>query len=73
MTEERVLSLLPFLPGGTSEIYFHPAAKPTASPETTARGHRSAAELAALLSPEVQRRVGECGLQLCRYADLAGA
>src|SRR5438067_9758115 len=36
MTEDRILALLPHLPEGVSEIYFHPAAETTpALPEAT--------------------------------------
>ena len=36
MTEDRVLRLLPLLPEGVSEIYFHPAIERTPGP---CRGH----------------------------------
>jgi hopanoid biosynthesis associated protein HpnK len=69
MVEDRVLRLLPHLPDGVSEIYFHPAAD-GASPTP---GYRHAEELAALLSPRVRRRIGELGLVLACYRDLAKA
>jgi hopanoid biosynthesis associated protein HpnK len=67
MTEDRLLALLPHLPGGVSEIYCHPSvAASSAIP-----GYRPAAELAALLSPRVRQRIAELGFGLARYRDLA--
>jgi hopanoid biosynthesis associated protein HpnK len=57
MTEERVLRLLPNLPEGVSEIYFHP--------------YRHGDELAALTSPAVASRVAELGIGLIGYRDIA--
>jgi len=67
LTEDRLLALLPHLPDGVSEIYCHPAVGAASS---FAPGYRHAAELAALLSPRVRRRIEELGLRLARYADL---
>lgn len=55
MTEARLLALLPALPPGDVEIYFHPA---THADPTTAQlmpDYEHAAELEALLSPAVRR------------------
>jgi hopanoid biosynthesis associated protein HpnK len=60
MVEERVLQLVPHLPDGVSEIYFHPAVE--RSP------HRE--ELAALLSPRVRSCIAESGIRLTSYAEL---
>ena len=60
MVEERILRLLPHLPDGISEIYFHPAVE--RSP------HRE--ELAALLSPRVRRSIAESSIRLISYAGL---
>jgi len=60
MVEERILRLLPHLPDGISEIYFHPAVE--RSP------HRE--ELAALLSPRVRRCIAESGIRLISYDKL---
>lgn len=65
MTEEYVLWLLDRLPDGVTEFYFHPrgdedsrtSGRPTAS-------HQSVAELEALLSPRVRRRLDERGIEL---------
>src|SRR5579884_1338568 len=40
MTEERVLALLPCLPAGTSEIYFHPATRTTPALAEAMPGYR---------------------------------
>jgi hopanoid biosynthesis associated protein HpnK len=58
MSETRILGLLPHLPEGVSEIYFHP----------TADGRPG--ELAALLSPAVARRLAELGVAPVTYSDL---
>ena len=71
MVEERVLRLLPHLPDGASEVYFHPA---TNSPPALAAGmpgYRHAEELAALLSPAVARRITQLGIELIGYRDLS--
>jgi hopanoid biosynthesis associated protein HpnK len=67
MVEERVLGLLPHLPAGVSEIYFHPAV----GLASFVPGYRHAEELAALLSPRVRQRIAERGLRLTTYRELA--
>lgn len=67
MIEERLLRLMPHLPDGVSEIYFHPAA------EAGGRGegdYRRREELAALLSARVKERIAELGIAFTRYRDL---
>jgi chitin disaccharide deacetylase len=71
MTEERVRRLLPQLPGGVSEIYFHPAVRRSARLEAAMPGYRHCDELAALTSPAVARQIGELGIRLIGYRDLA--
>jgi len=61
MVEERILRLLPHLPDGISEIYFHPAVE--RSP------HRE--ELGALLSPRVRHCIAESGIRLTSYDELS--
>ena len=72
MTEERVLSLLPHLPDGISEIYFHPAAAGSASLARTMPDYRHADEFAALVNPEIRRRIADSGIGLISYGDLVG-
>jgi chitin disaccharide deacetylase len=71
MTEERLLRLLPCLPEGISEIYFHPAAENTKPMARSTQGYCHADELAALLSPAVCDRIRELGIELVSYGDLA--
>jgi chitin disaccharide deacetylase len=70
MTEERVRRLLPHLPGGVSEIYFHPAVRRSARLEAAMPGYRHCDELAALASPAVARQIAELGIRLVGYRDL---
>jgi hopanoid biosynthesis associated protein HpnK len=67
MTEDRLLRLLPALPDGLSEIYFHPASGRDATIDRLMPTYRHEAELAALLNPEV--RQATTGLRLGGYSD----
>jgi hopanoid biosynthesis associated protein HpnK len=71
MVEARVLGLLPHLPPGVSEIYFHPATRQTPALAAAMPGYRHTQELDALVSPEVRRRIAELGISLVSYGDLA--
>ena len=71
MTEERLVRLLPELPDGVSEIYFHPAVRRTRRLQAAMPGYRHDDELAALLSPAVERRIARLGIALAGYPDLA--
>ena len=73
MVENRLLGLLPHLPPGVSEIYCHTAVERTPELAAAMPGYRNAEELAALLSPRVRRRIGELGIDLVSYGDLAAA
>jgi hopanoid biosynthesis associated protein HpnK len=73
MVEERVLGLLPHLPPGVSEIYFHPATRQTAALAAAMPGYRHTEELLALTSPDVRRRIAELGIDLIGYGDLAAS
>lgn len=70
MDEARVLGLLPYLPDGVSEIYFHPAVERTPDLEAAMPGYRNCDEFAALTSPAVRRRIDELGITLVSYSDL---
>ncbi len=54
MTKRRLLALLPALPAGDVEIYFHPATHADATLARLMPGYEHAAELAALVSPAVR-------------------
>ena len=49
MTAARVRSLLPLLPDGVTEVYFHPASKRDATLRRLMPDYQHTAELAALL------------------------
>ncbi len=70
MTEARLLGLLPHLPQGVIEIYFHPAVEHSAALAVAMPGYSHTEELAALLSPDVRRRIEELGIQLVSYGEL---
>lgn len=57
MTQARVLRLLPHLPLGTSEIYFHPATYADPTLQRLMPGYQHAAELQTLLSPAVRAAI----------------
>ena len=54
MTRDRILRLLPELPPGLSEIYFHPATRHDGELARLMPGYDHAGELAALLDPAVR-------------------
>ncbi len=69
MTEERLLRLLPYLPEGLSEIYFHPATGRTAALAAAMPEYRHRDELAALLSPALTARIEELGIRRVTYSE----
>jgi chitin disaccharide deacetylase len=71
MIEQRVLRVLPYLPDGISEMYFHPATRRTPQLAAAMPGYRHPDELAALLSPAVRERITGLGIGLFTYGDLA--
>jgi len=71
MTEERILRLIPHLPDGTSEIYFHPARSLTPHLARTMPSYRHADELAALLSPRVRAALDLAGIGRTSFTALA--
>jgi hopanoid biosynthesis associated protein HpnK len=72
MVEERVLRLLPHLPDGVSEIYFHPATRRSPALAAAMPNYRHAAELAALTSPMTKERITALGICLTSYGGLVG-
>ena len=70
MVEGRILGLIPHLPDGVSEIYFHPAAERPPSLVPAIGSHPRAEELATLLSPVLRDRIAESGIRLVSYSDL---
>jgi hopanoid biosynthesis associated protein HpnK len=73
MTEERMLRLIPLLPPGLSEIYFHPAARRDPLLDRLMPTYAHEDEMAALLSPALRAAAGQAGVEvttysLCRHA-----
>ncbi len=69
MTEERLLRLIPRLPVGLSEIYFHPAAGRDAVLDRLMPGYDHEGEMAALLSPALRAAIGQAGIRPTTYAE----
>jgi hopanoid biosynthesis associated protein HpnK len=72
MTEDRVFGLIPHLPDGVSEIYFHPARELTPRLARTMPNYRHRDELDALLSPRIHRALSQDGITRTSYTALAG-
>ena len=72
MVERRILRLLPYLPDGVSEIYFHPATEHSPALAATMPEYRHTEELAALTSAAVKARIAALGIDLVTYSGLAG-
>jgi len=73
MVEERILRLIPYLPEGISEMYFHPATGSSPALVAAMPGYRHAEELATLISPAVRHRIAEHGIRLVSYSDLTAS
>jgi len=73
MTEKRVLNLIPHLPEGVSEIYFHPARELTPRLARTMPRYRPAEELQALLSPRIGQALAEAGIARTSFSALVEA
>jgi hopanoid biosynthesis associated protein HpnK len=71
--EAYLLSLIPALPAGVSELYCHPAVHRPAVVATEQRGYDHEGELAALMSTRVRAAIEAAGVQLVSYRDLGGA
>lgn len=70
MTEEAFLRILPHLPFGVSEVYFHPATPgPTAHGVSATRDQQSA-ELSALISPRVRTALESAEVEPIAFCDL---
>ena len=67
MTRERVLRLVPNLPDGVSEIYFHPAASRDGRLQQLMPDYEHEAELAALLDPAVRDAFDAAAVERTTY------
>jgi chitin disaccharide deacetylase len=72
MVEQRLLRLLPYLPDGVSEAYFHPATERSPALIAAMPDYRHREELEALTSPAVKARIEALGIALSSYAELVG-
>jgi chitin disaccharide deacetylase len=72
MVEQRLLRLLPYLPDGISEAYFHPATERSPALAAAMPDYRHREELEALTSPAVKARIEALGIALSSYGWLAG-
>ncbi len=72
MDSDHLLRLIPALPPGVSEIYFHPATAQTDPMRRVMPNYRPEAELAALLDPLVAAALKQAG-ELITYSDLTEA
>jgi len=69
MTEDHLLRLIPALPDGLNEIYFHPAAARDALLDRLMPTYQHEAELAALCSPAVRSAFAAAGVALGGFSD----
>ena len=71
MTEERLLRLIPRLPPGFSEIYFHPASGRDALLDRFMPDYEHEAECAALISPAVSDAFMQSGIARVTWQEAA--
>ena len=69
MTEDRILRLIPALPSGLSEIYFHPAAERDPLLGRLMPGYDHEGEMAALCSPALSAAIAQAGIERTTYAE----
>lgn len=68
MTEEKLLRLVPHLPKGLNEIYFHPATKRDGRLAELMPEYEHEAELAALTSPRLRAALDSAGVERTTYS-----
>lgn len=71
MVEKRVLRLLPNLPGGVSELYFHPATERSPALAALMPDYHHTEELAALTSEAVKAQIAALDIQFANYGMLS--
>lgn len=67
MTMNRLLRLIPNLPSGLTEVYFHPATWRDARLTGAMPDYEHEAELAALLSPDIRAALEAAGIERTTY------
>ena len=70
MTAARVLEYLKRLPGGITEIYFHPATRHCPEIMRNMPHYRHEDEFQALIDPAVSDALAQAGAQRISFADL---
>ena len=70
MVEKRVLRLLPNLPGGVSELYFHPATERSPALAALMPDYHHTEELAALTSEAVKAQIAALDIRFANYGML---
>jgi hopanoid biosynthesis associated protein HpnK len=70
VTEPLLARMIAELPTGVTEAGLHPAAGHWPAPHNLPADWRPAAELEALISPELRQAIMASGVELCRWADL---
>jgi hypothetical protein len=70
MTSQRVLQILPKLPHGTTEMYFHPATRRWPGLPAYARCEE---ELAALTNPSIVEYLRDSDIVMTTFSDLSSA
>ena len=68
VTADRVMRLAAQLPPGLSELYFHPAVAAEPAVRALMPGYEHAAELAALLDPDVQAALRASAVEVATYS-----
>ncbi|GAB0113850.1 hopanoid biosynthesis-associated protein HpnK [Acidisoma sp. C75] len=71
MTEERLLRLIPRLPPGLSELYFHPAAGRDALLDRLMPQYEHEAEMRALMSPALAAALAAAGIARTTWQEAA--
>ena len=71
MTEQRILSLIPYLPAGLSEIYFHPATARTDRLIRLMPDYKHVDEFSALTSQNVRKSIHDNGIKLVSFTNHA--
>jgi hypothetical protein len=70
MTLDLVLRFLDNLPGGVTELYFHPATRRCAELDRTMPDYRHEQELQALTSGSLLRAVQSAGIRRIAFSDI---
>jgi hypothetical protein len=70
MTLDLVLRFLHNLPGGVTELYFHPATRRCAELDRTMADYRHEEELRALTSDSLLEAVRSAGIRRIAFSDI---